>query len=302
MPTTGDKITTVSYNAIRDTFINYLTTGVTGQPDTGYRQTASSAAVATGNKVKLSDWAALSTDIRKMANHQGTSVSLPDITTSTKISAAVANTIQTAATAVVQPGVLYNLAAGQFSDEFLISSQRTIDWNGTIRHNFSLSFADANNARYFFNTGSTIRITPGFVKSSATAINNEWETLINTLGTVVFGHTSTFATGASPGTGSSIGFHDLATFPQQIYTKIGTGVYNANDYTIRAFRDPTATVVYFECEFKDDKGPNPNFDEIVTGTVTNSVRMFRASGSYVAVNAPSVSASVNLQESNLIIY
>lgn len=291
MPNPGDKITVPSYNTIRNTFIDYLTTG---SGNIGYGQSANSLAVSQGQKVRQVDWANLALDIRRMADHQGTTVSLPTITSGTRVSANSANLLQTAATAVIQPGVIYNVAAGQFSDELLTSSSRSTAWNTTIRHNFNLTFSDANAARHFFNAGSTIRITPAFVKSGSTSINDNWETLISTLGTVVFGYTSTAATGASPGTGSNLGFFDLTTTTQPIYTKTGTGVYAANDYTINAYRNAASTIIYFECEFKDDKGPNPNFDENVTGTVSNTVRMYRASGSNVSVVGPTATTTTNL--------
>lgn len=294
MPVSGDKITAPSYNTIRNTFINSLTAG---SGSTGYGQTANSSAVAQGQKVRQTDWANLVLDIRRMANHQGTTVTLPTITSGTKVSAAQANQIQTAATTVVAPGNVFQLA--EFSDELLASSSRGTAWNATIRHFFTVTFNSANDARYFFNAGSTIRIRPTFTKSSSTTINNDWELLISTLGTVIFGHTATSANGSSPGTGSNIGFYDLTNSPQQIYTKGGTS-YAANDYTIRAYCNVAnnssggATIVYFECYFNDDKGPNPNFDESVTGTVTNTARMFRASGANVAVLAPAGATTTNL--------
>lgn len=297
MPSTGDKVSASSYNNIRNTFINYLSTG-SGQ--IGYGQTPASSAKSVGQKITQADWAALSTDISKMAAHQGTTVTLPSFTSGTKISAAKANDLQTAANAVVQPGVIYNLAAGQFSDELLVplgESQRTANWNATVRHFFTVTFADANQARYFFNSGGTIRITPTFSKSVADAINNDWDTLVNGIGTVVFSYTGTGVTGS--GTGSGIGFYDLTNGAQQIFTR-GATTYTVNDYTINAYCNAAnnvsggANVIYFECYFRDDKGPNPNFDEVVQGTLTNQVRMFRPSGSNVSINAPSGSSYVRL--------
>lgn len=295
MPNLGDKIRVSDYNSIRNTFISFLTAG-SGQ--TGYGQTANSSAVSTGNRVTRAQWANLVLDLNRMALHQGTSVGLPAITAGTKISASTVDIIQAAASTVVLPANLYNLA--EFSDEPLVLSSRASSWDQTIRHFFTVTFSNADQARYFFNTGSAIRITPSFAKASATSINNNWETLINQTGTVIFGHTATSATGSSPGTVSSIGFYDLTTTPQQLYTKTGTGTYAANDYTIRASCNVTnnttgtATTISFEVYFNDDKGPNPNFDEAVTGTVTNTVIMRRASGSNVSVIGPTAVNTVLL--------
>lgn len=294
MPVSGDKITAPSYNTIRNTFINYLTTG-SGQ--TGYGQTANSSAVAQNQKITQTDWANLAVDIARMANHQGISITLPSITSGNKVSANSANLLQTAANTVIDPANLYKLA--QFSDEALTSSTRSTAWKTTIQHNFNLTFSNADAARYFFNSGSTIRITPNFLKSGSTPINDSWESLINNLGTVVFGHASTSATGSSPGTGSAFGFFNLTTSPQQIYTKTGStaygGVYSSNDYTIRAYQNAGANIIYFECTFNDDKvGGGGIWDEDVVGTVTNAVRMYRASGSNVVVTGPSAITTANL--------
>lgn len=295
----GDKITATSYNNIRNIFINYLTTG-TGS--IGYGQTANSSAVSAGQKVTATSWANLRSDISRMADHQGTTVTLPTITASTKITATQATQLETAATTVTGAGVIYNVAVGQYSDELLVTlaeGTRTAAWNAVIRHFFTVTFATANDARYFFNSGSTIRIDPTYTKDVSNTLNNDWDTLINTLGTVVFNHTSTAANGASPGTGSSIGFYDLTNVAQQIYTKAGS-TYAANDYTINAYCNVasnttgTANIIYFECYFRDDKLANPNFDENVTGTVVNEVRMFRSTGANVSVTAPTAATTVRL--------
>lgn len=292
MPSSGDKITAPSYNAIRNTFIDYLTTG---SGDIGYGQTANSSTVSQGGKITQVQWANLALDIQRMATHQGTTITLPTINSTTKITATAANQLQTAANTVIDVNNRYKLA--EFSDEALTSSSRSTAWNTTIQHDFNLTFTSVDVARYFFNAGSTIRITPSFVKSGSSDINNDWETLINTLGAVVFGHTSTTATGSSPGTGSNIGYYDLPISPtfQQIYTKTGTSVYAANDYTITASRNADGTIIYFRCFFNDDKvGGGGIWDENVTGTVTNAVRMYRASGSNVVVTGPTAATTANL--------
>lgn len=291
MPVSGDKITAPSYNSIRNTFINYLTNG-TG--DIGYGQTANSVAVSQAQKITQTQWANLALDIQRMAIHQGTSVTLPTITSTTKITANAANQLQTAATTVTSLANRYKLA--EYSDEALTSSTRSTAWKTTIQHNFNITFPSADAARYFFNTGSTIRIKPTFTKSGVTPINDDWESLINNLGTVVFGHTSTSATGTAPGNGSLIGFYDLTTSAQPIYFKTGIATaYISNDYTIRAYRNAASTIIYFECSFNDDKvGGGGVWDENVTGTVTNAVRMFRASGSNVVVTGPTAVTTANL--------
>lgn len=295
MANAGDKIRVGDYNTIRNTFISYLTTG---SGDIGYGQSANSSAVSVGNKVTSLQWANLASDIQRMASHQGTAITLPTISTTTKLRASAINQLQTAANTVIAAGNRFNLA--EFSDEPLLTSQRTTAWNSTIRHRFTLTFSTAAQARYFFNAGSTIRFAASFVKSSSTSINNNWETLIGSTSLVTFGHTATTATGTSVGTSQPIGYYDLTSSAQTIYTKGGTSPYAVNDYTITALCNVasnvsgTANVITFDVQFNDDKGPNPNFDENVTGTVTSTITMRRASGSNVAVTGPTPATTIAL--------
>lgn len=103
-------------------------------------------------------------------------------------------------------------------------------------------------------------------------------------------HTLTTATGT--GTGSNIGFYDLTTVNQQIFTRTGSGAYAANDYTVFARCDVAnntnggARYIYLTIQFNDDKAGNPNFDENVTGTLDSFVEFLRPSGSNVSVTGP----------------
>lgn len=300
MATTGSLVRALNYNTIQADIAQILGPG-TGLLGVG-QSVSSSQVGASTDIVEALDWAQLKIDILKMANSQGSETdpaitALPDITSGDIIEANDVVLFQNAL-AVINNN-LYNLA--EFSDELLITGTRTTSWNSTIRHFFTLDFGSGENARYFFNSGSSIRIIPNLAKSSSTSINNDWETILNTIGAVNFDYDNTQGTGSQPGTGSSIGFYNLTTTFQQIFTKTSSlSVYSANDYTIRARCDIAnntaggARYVYFECYFRDDKGANPNFDESVTGTTTNVIRMHRASGSNVNVTGPTLTETVLL--------
>lgn len=279
------KIVSADYNNVRNSMLALLGTG---SGDQGYGQTPLSSAVSASQKVREQQWDLLRQDIQRIADHQGSSVTLSDVTTSTKIRTSIATQYQNAITNTLVPN-RFNLAAGQFSDEALTSSSRSTAWNTVIVHEFNINFGSQNNARFFFNAGGTIRITPTFTKSVTDPINNDWETLISGVGTLSMNYT-TF-------TGSSIGYYDLTTSLQQVYTRTGgsqRATYAVNDYTVFASRSAGSDIVFFRCEFRDDKGANPNFDESVQGTVANTVRMFRPSGSNVNVSAPSATTTTNL--------
>lgn len=298
MATIGSLITATDYNNIQ-TQINTLL-GV-GSGQNGYGQTVTSLSVQSNDTITALQWANLKLDILKIANHQGTQLNpaitaLPTIVSGSSIEATHV-TLFSNSVPVLQSN---KFLLAEFSDELLVpsvESTRTANWNRTVRHFFTVTFSSIDNARYFFNSGGSIRIIPGFAKSSSTSINNSWDTLLNTIGTISFNYTETSASGPSPGSGSSIGFYDLTNTFQQIYTK-SASVYTANDYTIRARcnvannTDGGATDILFEVYFNDDK--TGNTDEDVTGTLTNAVRMYRPSGSNVNVVAPTSTTTVRL--------
>lgn len=315
----GNKVKKIDYDGIYNLMIATLGTGSAA---TGYGQTPNSLQpnVSIGERVTRAHWANLRIDILRIAGHQGlaentnwtsgtlTSIpTLPAITSTTKISAAVVNKFEDALTVLGNVANIYKLGPGQFSDEAFVSSTRTTGWNGTITHFFRINFSSANHARYFFNSGGRIRINPSFSPSASNPINNDWLELVgnNTstnpgVGTLSFGHTNTTRTTltSSEAEVSSIGFYDLTSSATQIFTRSGgtqSSFYAVNDYTVRVYSNVannssgTASIIYFECEFKDDKTTNnPSFgiDEQVTGTVTNTVTLRRPSGTNVDVVAP----------------
>lgn len=183
-----------------------------------------------------------------------------------------------------------------------VSSIRSTGWNSKLTHIVTVDFGSANSARYFFNSGSELRLDATLSSGNGDSIYNNWVTMLTNMGIIKMNYTQTVTTGT--GTGSSIGFYDLTSTNQQIFTKVGSGTYSANDYTVYARCDVanntqgTARYVYLTIEFNDDKGPNPNFDENVTGTLTSNVGYMRATGTNVQVVTPSLVSTVELGTNN----
>jgi hypothetical protein len=177
------------------------------------------------------------------------------------------------------------------------SSQRTTAWNGTIVHQVTVDFGSANAARHFFNAGGELRVRATLAGASD-PISTDWATLLTNAGTIKMNYTATVSTGS--GTGSSIGYYDLTTANQQIFTKGGSGTYSANDYTVYARCDVannstgTARYVYFRIEFNDDKVGNPIFDEDVTGTLTSFVEHLRPTGPNVQLPRPTYTTTAGI--------
>lgn len=186
----------------------------------------------------------------------------------------------------------FSVGTGQTVPEALVTGTRSTGWNGTVTHVVTVTGSSsgdgaAANIRYFFNAGGSIRIsasrTGGTVGS---AKNTAWDQMFSQMGEFVMNYTQTTYTGSSA-TGSAIGWYDLTTSDQQIASKTApAGTYSTNLYRILAKRDASSTQVIFTIEFQDNAGPNPNFDELVDGTLSSIIQQNRPSGSNVSVLSP----------------
>jgi hypothetical protein len=109
------------------------------------------------------------------------------------------------------------------------------------------------------------------------------------MGTITMNHNGTTRSGTA-GTTQAIGFYQLTGTNQEIFRRVGSGNYATNTYIINA-RSDGAGNVFFNIQFNDNKGGNPNFDEAVTGTLTSRLDIRRATGSNVAVAAPTLTTT-----------
>lgn len=207
----------------------------------------------------------------------------------------------------------FELGPDQFSDSTFptdISNSRTTQWgtslyygDSTIRHSFTVDFASSENARYFFNSGGQIRFTASRTGGSVTGQNENWTQLLQAMGTVIFNHNS--CSGVT-GSGTNIGFYNLTSNPQQVYTKTAPtgGVYGSayaqNDYTITMSCNVPdnalgqAQLLFVNVYFNDDKSGYTPASDTVDGTITSTVNVRRATGSNVQVAIPNAVNTVLL--------
>lgn len=303
MATQGALIRAIDYNAIQSNIANILGPGSTSF---GYGQLVTSSSVALGKLIEAQDWAKLKVDILKIAAHQGTAsnalvTAIPNITANTEI-----DNDQVTAFENVVPFLNSNrFLLAEFSDESFspdISQVRTTPWGApskpVVRHSFTIDFGSADNARYFFNSGSSLRFSASFVGDFPSSQNQAWTNLLSSMGTIVYNYNGATA---SSGTGSAIGFYQLTNVAQQVFTKTGLGSYTpayaANDYTITMSCDVTnntsgtARYIYVSVYFNDD---HTGFSDSVNGTLRHNVSVRRAAGSNVNVNIPNATNTVLL--------
>jgi hypothetical protein len=180
----------------------------------------------------------------------------------------------------------------------------------TVSHVCTVTFANANAAKYYFNAGGVINFsalrddsiisgTPGNGK------NTSWTTLLATMGTITFGFAGVTRDG-SAGNGSVFGWNYFAnSVPNTTLTlftnsvgSIGSSLYAPNQYTLKGSLNTAGTVLTFTAEFADLSNAisedaadsitglshNPLFalDQDADGTLIHSVGLVYASGNYVS--------------------
>jgi len=303
----GDIITAAQYNGLQSRVATIMGTG---SGTDGYGQSLASSQISVTDTVTASDMDNLRTDLNKANNHQiGSNSLVANIAVGNIIGAdatgADVGTLTTTdgghndydtAVGVIETNKLL-IDSGNSTVEAAITSSRSTNWNGTITHEFTVTFASANDRRYFFNSGGEIRFSANLSGQTGSK-SDDWATLLSNMGTITFNYTETTASGT--GTGSAIGNYDLTSNYEPIFTKTGSGNYAENDYIIKA-KETSSSVISFEINFQDDdtgdppitplpKGATPGgVDEDVNGTLTSTIQQLRATGANVSVATPAYS-------------
>lgn len=279
------------YNTIQSKVNNIL--GI-GSGDYGYGQTVSSSQVARTNRITVAQWNALRTDLLKARNHQ-TSVdesgflSIASTTTRIKESDRLAyNTFSD----TITTNRLTTPPSNQASLTNLQTVTRTAPWATTISHQVTVLFASENDSRYFFNSGSSIKFSSsmtGFSAGDSLLVNQSWATLLSNMGIISFGAYSTTKSGT--GTAQAIGFYNLTTTDQLVFTKLveAGNQYTPNQYELYARKSGNSIVFTPTWSYTSD-GNYGNF-EPADGTLTSLVQAYTATGPNVSVTAPTSSTT-----------
>lgn len=220
--------------------------GATTLPNAGfgYGQTPALTAVSVGNPVLASEWASLFQTMRDCGTHQGTTVSPPVPV----VDPVIGDTIIAENTPTLMSATIASLQANKF---VLAPAQTTLtpgttyttvsNWFTLLTYSFQVNFGTWNNARYFFNSGSSLQIV-GTYPTASSSIEIAWKNAISTpRAPFVFNwNSTTAATGTNDAVLNPIGFwkeptNTLTTSPQIVYRKaIGAGYYTTSFVEISA--------------------------------------------------------------------
>jgi len=291
----------VDYNTIRSKIASVMGVGNIDpntnevDPTYGYGQTVISSPVSPGDTITKIQWDALRFDLLNARIHQdGVAPSIIEAVRGQAIRFGVANpNPQYDLQSTTAISNRFNLGAGQFMVEAASNGPSTVSpvsritaWNNQVTCTVRVNFTNADHSRYFFNSGSKIRLTSSRTGGAATAQNTNWSTLLTNVGIVEFGAVSTV-----PGRPN---FYSLTSSYQTLIAQSGSSYYSGNSFSIQVKRNSSIQIeflVTWSDQYTDRYPATPPFDT-VDGTLTLSIDEVRASGTLLPLAQDAVRIGV----------
>lgn len=277
MPSASNQVTAVDYNTIRDKVVSIMGSGSATR---GYGQALQSTAVLPGNTITKAQWDALRYDIINIKVHQdGATPTIATVPANEPIRYGAGNP-NTNFNTLIEQAILNRFAIG--GGQSILTSKTTAtyssSWSTQASAELTITFANATVARYFFNSGSKIRISALRSGGTSSSQNNAWSNVLTAAGVQSFG-------GAVP---INNNFYTLTTsYNDNIYYyKSASTPYSSNYYELSAKCNVadnsagTATEVKIRIVLRDDYvdlGP-PAPGDTVNGNLTISVDELKAAG------------------------
>jgi hypothetical protein len=172
-------------------------------------------------------------------------------------------------------------------------------WSTQAQATLTVTFGDANQGRYFFNSGGKVRFTASLVGAVITPQITAWVNFLNSVGTQSFG----------ADTDPAINYYTLTNSYQTYFQSFLSSSYSANSYKLEARTNVsnnstgTATVLELRISLLDSYvDPDVAFGvsfppaDVVNGTLTIAVSELKASGQLqpsgtFSITSPSYSLS-----------
>lgn len=310
----GGIIQAVDYNGFASTTAGANVDSIwgAGTGDAGYGQSTTLGTVSPSATVTATQWASLNSRISSMASHQGTSITSRANPTVGSVIAILAslNTDLTNLTTnrgnAVANGSQFTGWSGTSSKDSATGSGNDA-WTITFTH--TITFANANSARYFFNAGGRIKWETSKT-STGTDADDEWNDLANTLvgdiyitggtstqtiaGTAYTGTTKIGGTGSPTTLATTTGFYDLTTTPTTIYKQFAdTYSYTSQYIQINASVNAGGNIITLTTTWVDPGGALVPNDNISGGTTTTGITFGTAPATVVTYFPPSTTYLTN---------
>ena len=213
----GDTILDDEYNTFVGSAVSpfgYNHFAGTGSGEYGLGQSSIST-VSAGGTIQASQWNSLFTGLDNIANHTNdtiTSRAAVSAGDTIAIKAAVETDLATLAASVA--GGCVNATALTTSSALQTVTTSAEGWNTSATQEVSVTFADADTMRHFFNAGGKVRVTVGTTQASTDPKDTAFIDLGSALGNIDIAAQSTTRSGSGEGlttNGLANGFHDLGT-------------------------------------------------------------------------------------------
>ena len=291
--TTGSDITAAGFKAIQDKAESLLGAGSGSR---GYGQTVQSADYAVGTRIEKAQWDLLRFDITNLRLHQdGSPPPIVTVNVGDVISFGAASP-NTNYDTLVETAIAnrFNIGPGRTILSVIDTKTYTSSWSTLAQSTVTATFSNANQARYFFNSGGKIRISATRTGGAPTQQNNAWTNILNSIAIREFG----------AATDPFVNFYTLTNVYQTFYLNSLTTSYSSNNYRLEARCNVannstgTATTVEIRVSLNDayiDVDPTPPGD-VVDGTLSIIFEELKATGALVpsgtfTITSPSYSVS-----------
>lgn len=244
----------------------------TGTANRGYGQSTTLSSVSAGTTVTATQWASLLSRITSAANHQGSSIvamASPSATDVIEIIGAISSNLTTIHTNRL------NKAGNGTAVTTNIDS--TGSWKVTAEQEITVTFADGDAARYFFNAGGYFTLTPSIVGYTDDAKARSWSALTQMAGTINFFDSSTTVTGetnsitvteahtSTSASVSALGYYNLTTSNQIIFDK---GLTTAGTpYAVSPYDGTNSSNIKVYAKSNGTQGSNSDNGNIITFTI-----------------------------------
>jgi hypothetical protein len=292
--TTGSNIAAADYVAIQNKAETLLGTGSTTR---GYGQTVQSVDVFTGNAITKAQWDALRFDIINIRLHQdGILPNIVQVNVGDPIVFGAANP-NTNYDTLLETATInrFQIANSQAVITSVGAATTSSAWSASATMTTTVTFSNATDARYFFNSGGKIRISSTLTGGSATAQVNAWRNILTSVGTRSFG----------ADTDPFVNYYTLTNSFQTYFQSSLSTPYSSNNIRFEARTDVsnnstgTATVLTLRVTLFDNYVPTgaaPAPSDQVDGTLSIAVSELKASGSLLpsgsfVITGPSYSLS-----------
>ena len=276
-------------NAIRQKIVDNLGTG---SGSFGYGQTIYSSSVSSGQRIEKSQWDAIRYDIVNVFVHQtGNIPSVVNVVTNDVIRDDPGYALHNYNYyADLGQNNRFDIATGQFGISAIDTKTTSSTWNTNASAELTLTFANATEGRYFFNSGGAIRISSTLAGGTSSQAN-AWTNLLDAVGEQDFVGDIVAANG----------YYTLTNSYQTYFSRAASTPYSANLYQLKAKCNVadnsagTATSVDIKIELSDsyvDLGaPAPG--DLVDGTLTIVAEELKATGTLQPTGDPFTVAGPN---------